>query len=103
MSAQRIEQLADGVTLYCADCREVLPSLPKVDAVVTDPPYGVNIGEHAASKDGRDHLLRKNGYASYQDTPQNFSELVPPVIRACLENSKRMAVFGVPPNIWQFP
>jgi site-specific DNA-methyltransferase (adenine-specific) len=26
-------------TLYRADCREVLPLLPKVDAVVTDPPY----------------------------------------------------------------
>lgn len=32
-------------TLYRADCREVLPLLPKVDAVVTDPPYG--IGEAA--------------------------------------------------------
>lgn len=28
-------------TLYRADCREVLPLLPKVDAVVTDPPYGI--------------------------------------------------------------
>jgi site-specific DNA-methyltransferase (adenine-specific) len=36
----RIEHLADGVTLYLGDCREILPTLPKVDAVVTDPPYG---------------------------------------------------------------
>ena len=28
-------------TLYRADCRDVLPLLPRVDAVVTDPPYGV--------------------------------------------------------------
>lgn len=28
-------------TLYCGDCRDVLPTLGKVDAVVTDPPYGV--------------------------------------------------------------
>lgn len=27
-------------TLYNADCREVLPLLPKVDAVLSDPPYG---------------------------------------------------------------
>lgn len=27
-------------TLYLGDCREILPLLPKVDAVVTDPPYG---------------------------------------------------------------
>lgn len=37
----RIETLADGVTLYCADCRDVLPTLMRVDAVVTDPPYGI--------------------------------------------------------------
>lgn len=36
-----IETLAEGVTLYLGDCREILPSLPKVDAVVTDPPYGI--------------------------------------------------------------
>lgn len=28
-------------TLYLGDCRDILPTLPKVDAVVTDPPYGV--------------------------------------------------------------
>jgi site-specific DNA-methyltransferase (adenine-specific) len=27
-------------TLYLGDCRDILPTLPKVDAVVTDPPYG---------------------------------------------------------------
>lgn len=36
----RTEQLAEGVTLYLGDCREILPTLGKVDAVVTDPPYG---------------------------------------------------------------
>ena len=39
----RIETLAEGVTLYLGDCREILPSLPKVDAVVTDPPYGIGL------------------------------------------------------------
>jgi DNA modification methylase len=28
-------------TLYLGDCRDILPMLPRVDAVVTDPPYGV--------------------------------------------------------------
>lgn len=37
----RIEQIADGVTLYLGDCREILPTLGSVDAVVTDPPYGI--------------------------------------------------------------
>ena len=30
-----------GITIYCADCRDVLPHLPKVDLCLTDPPYGI--------------------------------------------------------------
>jgi site-specific DNA-methyltransferase (adenine-specific) len=37
----RTETIAEGVTLYLGDCREILPSLGKVDACVTDPPYGI--------------------------------------------------------------
>jgi DNA modification methylase len=36
------EQLAEGVTVYLGDCREILPTLGRVDAVVTDPPYGIS-------------------------------------------------------------
>jgi predicted RNA methylase len=32
---------AAGITIYCGDCREILPTLPKVDLVLTDPPYGM--------------------------------------------------------------
>lgn len=32
----------NGITIYHADCRDVLPSLPPVDLVLTDPPYGIN-------------------------------------------------------------
>jgi site-specific DNA-methyltransferase (adenine-specific) len=35
----RIETIGDA-TLYLGDCLEILPTLPKVDAVITDPPYG---------------------------------------------------------------
>jgi DNA modification methylase len=42
-----VETLAEGVMLICGDCREVLPALGKVDAVVTDPPYGIN---HSTSR-----------------------------------------------------
>ena len=38
--ALQVEQLADGVTLYLADCRDVLPHIERVDVVMTDPPYG---------------------------------------------------------------
>ena len=33
-------------TLYLGDCRDVLPTLPRVDAIVTDPPYGIGFAAH---------------------------------------------------------
>ena len=36
----RVEHIG-AATLYLGDCRDVLPTLGKVDAVVTDPPYGL--------------------------------------------------------------
>jgi site-specific DNA-methyltransferase (adenine-specific)/modification methylase len=34
-------ELIGNATLYLGDCLEILPTLPKVDAVITDPPYGI--------------------------------------------------------------
>ncbi len=31
----------DWATIYCGDCREILPLLEPVDLVLTDPPYGI--------------------------------------------------------------
>ena len=30
-----------GIVIFHGDCREILPTLPKVDLVLTDPPYGL--------------------------------------------------------------
>ena len=35
-------------TLYHGDCRKILPTLPKVDLVLTDPPYGIGADKGAA-------------------------------------------------------
>lgn len=37
----RVEHLSGDVTLYCGDCREILPALGQQEAFVTDPPYGL--------------------------------------------------------------
>jgi len=39
MESPRIERIGDAI-LYLGDCYTILPGLPPVDAVVTDPPYG---------------------------------------------------------------
>lgn len=30
-----------GITIYCGDCRDILPNLPVADLVIADPPYGM--------------------------------------------------------------
>ena len=44
-----------GGTIYHGDCREIQPELPPVDAVITDPPYGM--------KDKSDRSTRKGALA----------------------------------------
>lgn len=53
----RVESIGTA-TLYLGDCREILPTLPEVDAVVTDPPYG--IGKDGQAKTTGGHGGRKS-------------------------------------------
>jgi site-specific DNA-methyltransferase (adenine-specific) len=39
-----------NATLYLADCMDVLPTLERVDAVITDPPYGINTKSDGSGK-----------------------------------------------------
>ena len=39
----------DGIVIYHGDCREILPHLPKVDLVLTDPPYPNYNTDHGKS------------------------------------------------------
>ena len=42
-------QIGDA-TLYLGDCMDILPTLDKVDAVITDPPYGINANKQTLGK-----------------------------------------------------
>jgi site-specific DNA-methyltransferase (adenine-specific)/modification methylase len=48
----KAEQLNDSIVLYEGPCEEVLPTLTGIDAVVTDPPYGIgySTGQMTTSK-----------------------------------------------------
>lgn len=84
----RVERIGDA-TLYLGDCREILPTLDKVDAVVTDPPYG--IGEAAGKNASRGKLaVAKNyGYDHWDDTPVS-DELIDKIREA----AKWSVIFG---------
>jgi site-specific DNA-methyltransferase (adenine-specific) len=60
-------------TLYLGDCREILPTLGRVDAVVTDPPYGVGVD-----------------YESFDDSQENLAALAAEWLPLAIETAKRV-------------
>lgn len=66
----RVEQIGD-CTLYLGDCLELLPTLGKFDAVVTDPPY-----ELSSAGPGNNHpfgsSLQKFDSAAYKNIVTGF-------------------------------
>lgn len=54
-----------NATLYLGDCLEIMPLLPNVDAVVTDPPYGVGLGRDPS------HVIGNKPYSSFVDSEEN--------------------------------
>jgi DNA modification methylase len=65
----------DSCTIYHADCRDVLPELPKVDLVLTDPPYG--IGEASGKNSSRSSMAKAVDYGvgDWDDKPINWGLL----------------------------
>ncbi len=62
-------------TIYHGDCREILPTLPKVDLVLTDPPYGIDGGSGLGSTRGKGDYSGK-----FEDTSNYIKAVVSPVI-----------------------
>lgn len=50
------------VTLHLGDCLEILPTLQGIDAVITDPPYGIGVLTNYAQR-GRGALAECNDFA----------------------------------------
>ena len=69
-----------GITIYHGDCREILPTLPRVDAVIADPPFGIGFK-----------------YASHIDNVDGYIEWLWPVIEECEARCSP----GSPIFIWQ--
>jgi len=89
----RIETLAEGVTLYLGDCREVIYGLGWIDAVVTDPPYGINHStSHGASWEGtriagdNDTTLRDDVLSDFDNVAAFGTWKTPPIpnCKGCL-------------------
>lgn len=80
-----------------------LPDCFRVHALITDPPYGVNLGLHDAAKETRPGYLAKQAYESYEDTEENLAAIVVPAITRALTMVDRGIVFCAGKNLWHFP
>jgi site-specific DNA-methyltransferase (adenine-specific)/modification methylase len=85
---KRREVIGDAVLLL-GDCRDILPTLGRVDAVVCDPPYG--IGENDRKVASRGNLATPKDYGAFDwdASPINADDVA--AILAC---SKWQIIFG---------
>ena len=79
----------DACTIYHGDCREILPQLPKVDLVLTDPPYG--IGESSKNHESRGKLCAAGGYikGDWDNKPWDYD-----LIEMVISKAKYSIIFG---------
>lgn len=88
MIYERKEVIGD-CTLYLGNCTEVMKGLGAVDAVVTDPPYG--IGESNEKNASRGKKAKATDYGSYDwdKSPCSLDQII--AMRSC---SKYQIIFG---------
>jgi site-specific DNA-methyltransferase (adenine-specific) len=85
----RRKEVIGNAVLYLGDCLEILPTLPKVDAVITDPPYG--IGEAAGKNASREQLAKPKDYGndSWDNEP-----ISPALLGMVIAAAKYVVIFG---------
>ena len=80
------EERIGNQRLILGDCLEVMPLLGRVDAVVTDPPYGIGFP-----------------YNSYDDTLEALEALVAAYVPAAIEAASRVVITPGVSNISIYP
>ena len=85
------KEIIGDAELWLGDCREILPTLGKVDAVVTDPPYGIGI-----TRSNRLSVSRGFGdLPAWDEAPADLAWLVPMNVPAIVWGGN---YFDLPPT-----
>lgn len=99
MTFQRKEVIGNA-TLYLGDCLEILPTLGKVDAVITDPPYGISLGKTA---NGNARTRQRGAYSAFEDTPEYIQSVCVPAIQQCIGRFGRVIATTGQRHAWKYP
>jgi len=83
-----------GITIYHGDCREILPTLPPVDLVLTDPPYGIGTDLEMHKKGGQQYGKAAAPNRQYANT--NWDTSAPPrwLLEMIISRSRYAIIFG---------
>jgi len=82
-----------GITIYNCDCRDILPTLDKVDLCLTDPPYGIKRFERGIGKG--DRMINKSlGTQFNNNVPDadGFACLISMGIESCIWGMNNFAL-----------
>jgi len=71
-----------NATLYHGDCMEILPTLDKVDAVVTDPPYGVKRDKGFGGFGGFGKPIARKQFDDHWDSERPGKEVFDAILKA---------------------
>lgn len=90
------EEVIGDCRLILGDCREVLPTLGRVDAVVTDPPYGIGVDASAAKSGGQvvGHGHRRVAKRAYTQTDWDASPISADILAAVRAAGRWQVIFG---------
>jgi len=78
-----------AVTIYCGDCRRILPFLGQFDLLLTDPPYG--IGENNRKNLSRGLLAKPTDYGDFDWDAQSIEQWVIDMMR---HHADKQIIFG---------
>jgi len=78
-----------GAELWWGDCLEILPTLPKVDAVITDPPYGLQENAHRVASRGKLAKTTDYGTFDWDKHPASVDQ-----INACVSAADVAIIWG---------
>lgn len=85
------EEKDPDLKIYHGDCLEIMPLLPKVDLVVTDPPYGI---------DYNNSKLNRKSNSKYEDIVNDKEQMD---FSFLLKKEERIVVFGALNFLTQLP
>ena len=100
------EEIIGDCRLILGDCREIMPTIGNVDAVVTDPPYGIGLEKKSNDFRGSrwfDDGNSKKASVLYEDDVDHVKLLISEVIPVSISVSNRSVIFCGPAMMWNYP